>query len=234
MAERGPLPKYLQISERLIREIAAGHLAEGTRLAPEREMAAAEGVSVGTLRKSLDDLESKGLLRRVQGSGNYVDNPGNAAGSVYGFLRLEKVAGGGLPTAEVLSVRRARKPRDAADFGPGEEAHRIRRLRFLDRQPVALEEIWLDGRFAPQLAAEALSESLYRFYRDRLGLVIVRVEDRVGVGVVPSWREPRFRPAVGARCGFIERVSWGQDGARAEFSRTWFDSDRARYISRIR
>lgn len=47
------LPKYLQVSESLIRDIGAGVLADGTRLPPEREMAADLGISVGTLRKAL-------------------------------------------------------------------------------------------------------------------------------------------------------------------------------------
>ena len=55
------LPKYVQISERLIREIAAGHIADGARLPPERDMAAEFGIAVGTLRKSLADLEENQL-----------------------------------------------------------------------------------------------------------------------------------------------------------------------------
>ena len=66
------LPVHQQISEMLIREIAAGRIIEGEKLPPERDMAAGLGIAVGTLRKALGDLERKGLLSRVQGSGNYV------------------------------------------------------------------------------------------------------------------------------------------------------------------
>jgi len=40
------LPKYVQIAEMLIRDIAAGRLADGARLPPEREMAEGLGVRV--------------------------------------------------------------------------------------------------------------------------------------------------------------------------------------------
>ncbi|MBA4489430.1 GntR family transcriptional regulator [Paracoccus sp. S1E-3] len=46
----------------MAREIAAGHLLDGERLAPERELAARFGASVGTLRKSLAELTGQGLL----------------------------------------------------------------------------------------------------------------------------------------------------------------------------
>ena len=66
------LPKYVQISELLIRDIAAGRLMDGERLPPEREMADGLNTSVGTLRKALAILEKKGMLDRLQGSGNYI------------------------------------------------------------------------------------------------------------------------------------------------------------------
>jgi len=71
MARSQALPKYIQVSEMLIREIAAGHLSDGARLPPERDMAVGLDISVGTLRKALADLEDKGMLERVQGSGNF-------------------------------------------------------------------------------------------------------------------------------------------------------------------
>ncbi|MFT7108347.1 MAG: GntR family transcriptional regulator, partial [Yoonia sp.] len=103
MAKTSALPKFIQLSEMLIREIAAGHLTDGARLPPERDMADDLGVAVGTLRKALADVEAKGLLDRVQGSGNYVRHR-PAVDSVYAFFRLELLKGGGLPTAKVLHV----------------------------------------------------------------------------------------------------------------------------------
>ena len=97
------LPTYVQISEMLIRDIAAGRYLDGARLPPERQMAAELGISVGTLRKALDDMNAKGLLEKRQGSGNYVKT-GATPNSVYSFFRVELIDGGGLPTAQVLNV----------------------------------------------------------------------------------------------------------------------------------
>jgi len=233
MATSTSLPRYIQISELLIRDIAAGRLLDGERLPPERDLAASLGISVGTLRKSLADLEEKGLLKRVQGSGNYVQQKQDA-GSVYAFFRIELLSGGGLPTADILSVDRLTTPPEIPAFEHCEEGHRFRRLRRLDGQPIAVEEIWLDGSRVPTIVAADLSESLYLFYKERLGLWIVRAEDSIGVGAVPDWAEPPFRLSPGTPCGYIERNSWAQDGRLAETSRTWFDNDKARYISRLK
>jgi len=226
------LPKYVQISEMLIRDIAAGRLVDGTRLPPERDMADGMGISVGTLRKALGTLAKKGLLERVQGSGNYI-RARPTVSSVYALLRLERIAGGGLPTATLLSVGRHPKPEGAAAFGPSDEGWRFRRLRFLDDRPAALEEIWLDGASAAQIRPADVSESLYLFYRERLGLVIMSATDKVSVAPLPDWGDPRFPMRAGAVAGYVERIGCDPAGRAVEFSRTWFDPSEVIYISRL-
>jgi GntR family transcriptional regulator len=230
---RGALPAHMQISEMLIREIMAGRLADGARLPPEREMAASLDVAVGTLRRALQDLQDKGLLERIQGSGNYVRAREELLG-VYAFFRLELVEGGGLPSAAILSVDRMQKPAGLPPFGPSTHAHRIRRLRRLGGKPAALEEIWLDGSRAENLRAEDLSESLYLHYRLALGFTVTQAEDRVGVGITPEWSSPEFSPKIGETVGYIERFASADDGQGVEYSRTWFDPDVARYVTRFR
>lgn len=232
MRDRHALPLYLQISEMLIREINAGRLQDGERLPPERVYAQRLGTSVGTLRKALDDLAEKGLLERVQGSGNYIRARADVQ-SVYAFFRVELLEGGGLPTAELLSVERVAKPGDLPPFGSSPEAHRIRRLRRLNGRPAILEEIWLDGSYAAQIDRRGLSESLYRFYRERLDLWITRAEDRMSLRALPDWAPEAFGPRPGTACLCAERVSFARDGARAEVSRGWIDTDVATYVARL-
>jgi GntR family transcriptional regulator len=232
MPDTAALPLYLRIAETLIRDIRAGRLAEGARLPPERDMARDLGVSVGTLRHALDELQAKGLLTRIQGSGNYIRSA-PSPDHIYAFFRLERVEGGGLPTAQLLSLDRLPKPEGAPAFGAAPDGWRIRRLRHLGPDPAAIEEIWLDTARAPALAAEDLSESLYLTYRQRLHLTIARAEDRVAVAPVPDWAPPAFAPAPGSLAGFIERRAWGEGGQPAEYSRTWFDAAVARYVARL-
>lgn len=231
-AARHALPLYVQISEMLIRDIAAGRLTDGERLPPERDMADGLGIAVGTLRKALADLTEKGLLERVQGSGNYI-RARSHVDSVYSFFRVELLGGGGLPTADVLDVTRVSKPDDLPDFGQSSDAHRVRRLRRLNGTPAVLEEIWLDASFADSVTAMDLRESLYLFYRQSLGLWITRAEDQLGVAPVPDWTPPDFGMPAQSPCLMATRTSWGQDGAVAEMSRSWIDTNTARYVARI-
>lgn len=225
------LPLYVQIAERLIRDIAAGRLVDGARLPPERELAGQMGTTVTTLRKSLDVLVDKGLLERIQGSGNYIKH-NKSVRSLYSMFRLELPSGGGLPTARVQSVTRCAKPQDLPLISDAKEATCIKRHRYLDDQFIAVEEIWLDGR-AGVLSAAQVSDSLYHTYSTQLGLWISRAEDRVSVAPRPQMAPETFAPKHRDLLGYIERLSWAQDDSPIEFSRTWFDPARAIYIQRL-
>ena len=231
-ADATAMPKHVQTSEALIRDISAGRLRDGQKLPPEREMAADLGIAVGTLRKALSELQSKGLLERIHGSGNYVRHRPEAAG-LYAFFRLERLEGGGLPTAELVSLDNVTKPGDLPRFGRSPQAFRIRRIRHLSKEPVALEEIWLDGHWADEIDPKRLSESLYLFYRRSLGLWIARAEDRVGLADAPDWGR-NLGVFDGDTAGHVERLSETDTGEVVEYSRTWFNTNRARYVARMK
>ena len=226
------LPIYLQISESLMRDIASGRYVVGERLPTERELAKTYSTTVRTLRKALSELENKGLLERIQGSGNYLRDNTNAQ-AVYSMFRLELPGGGGLPTADVLSVDYLEKPADLPVFGSSDHASRVRRLRYLDDTVIAVEEIWLDGA-SGQIDQAVLSDSLYFYYRQKLGFWISHAEDSVWAAPVPDWAPEAFGPKAGALAGYIERFSWAQMPEPVEFSRTWFDTETARYVQRMK
>ena len=94
-------------------------------------------------------------------------------------------------------------------------------------------EIWLDGKWAERIEADDLSDSLY-YYQKSLGLLISRVEDKVGVETLPDWSVPSIGRSVGATAGYVERRSLTSDGEVVEYSRTWFNPDRVRYVARFK
>lgn len=229
----GALPLYIQISELLAREIAAGIWPDGTRLPTEVELAHSLGVAVGTLRKALADLEGRGLLERIQGSGTYV-RAKTRTGAIYEFFHLELNDGAGLPTARILSLDRLPHPEFAPAFGDGSSkwAWRIRRLRHLGHKPAAVEEIWFDARHAPALKAADIPESLHLFYRQSLGFWIARVEDRVSVSPCPGFAPADGPFTPGTPLGHVERISWGNADTIEEYSRNWFDPAVVAYVAR--
>lgn len=228
-----PLPVYLQIAELLARQIKAGYWHSGERLPTEAELAQTLSVAVGTLRKSLALLEEQGVLERIQGSGTYVRQIQNSR-QIYELFRLELADGPGLPTANILDVSLLPYPAEwPALVSAGEACWRIRRMRFLSQQAVALEEIWFSAKDCPDLQPEELGDSMYLFYQQRLGVWIGRVQDQISAAPAPDWAQQPLSLRPGTCSGYIERVSWTPANKMAEFSKTWFDPAVCHYSSRL-
>src|SRR6185437_16186210 len=85
------LPKHARLREAIVGAVQAGELPAGTKMAGERELSAALGLSLGTTQKALGRLVDEGFLVRRQGHGTFVGTSRRAvAGSWhYRFLDLD-------------------------------------------------------------------------------------------------------------------------------------------------
>jgi DNA-binding LacI/PurR family transcriptional regulator len=70
--DAGPAPRYIQIAERVRRDINDGTYADGSRLPSEDALARAFGVSRGTVRQALAALTRAGVVETVPGHGSFV------------------------------------------------------------------------------------------------------------------------------------------------------------------
>ena len=86
----------------------------------------------------------------------------------------------------------------------------------------------------PHIAPGDLLESLYLYYRVKLGLWIARAEDSIGMGPLPDWTPPEFPHPVGKDLPLITRISHDQEGRAAEASWTWYNPETVRYVARLK
>ena len=76
-------PMYLQIMEQIRARIAAGDWPAGQELPSIRTLAAALGVSVITIKRAYQELESEGVIVTRHGKGSFVAEDGNPAGALH-------------------------------------------------------------------------------------------------------------------------------------------------------
>ncbi len=161
------IPPYQQIEAWLLEAIASGELSSGDRLLPERELAAAFGVSRMTLRHALGALELRGLVTRVLGrnGGTFIQGRKIACdlNQMSGFTDQLR-SNGHRPGAKLLEALEIGADGEVAKFleiEPGAPAFRIVRLRFADEQPVAIERSWFPAQRFPGLLERDLNGSIY-------------------------------------------------------------------------
>lgn len=79
VSETSGVPFWRQVRDELADRIRAGSLAPGIPLPSIREMAASTLVSVITIKKAYEELETMGLVRSYQGRGTFVAEHGSEA-----------------------------------------------------------------------------------------------------------------------------------------------------------
>jgi GntR family transcriptional regulator len=62
----------MRIADHLAARIAAGNLPPGARLPGERDLAAEYGVAVGTARRAVSELRTRGLAVTLPAKGTFV------------------------------------------------------------------------------------------------------------------------------------------------------------------
>lgn len=85
-------PVCPQICEQLYVGIASGEIAPGERLMSVREVALAAGVNPNTVQKSFEELERRGAVYSVRGSGWFVADDSRAAKDEVRRMILARVA----------------------------------------------------------------------------------------------------------------------------------------------
>lgn len=224
------VPFYEQIAAQVRALIRQGNLKAGETFFSEGEIAAQLGISKMPVRQAFQKLRSEGLLVVARGK-----KPIIGAGHVpWNFQQLrgfsEEMRRRGLePSAKVLAME-LREPdgetAEALHLVAGEKIYRLRRLRYIDRQPVALVTSLLPARIFPGLEKHDLTQSLYHImenvYRCQLG----HAEDVIGAVSADPEIAQVLQTVAGAALLHIQETTYDVQKTPLEHSVSLLRGDR--------
>ena len=159
----GEGPIYLKIKEDILQKIEAGEYKKSSRIEPERQLSLQYGVSRMTLRQAIEELVGEGYLYKVQGRGTFVSTPAFQQKNLKSFTDTLRESGHEAKT-KVLEVERVHQMSrlcQLLEVPVSMPLVKIKRLRFADEIPTALETVYLPAMYAPGIETEDLSGSLY-------------------------------------------------------------------------
>jgi GntR family transcriptional regulator len=226
-----PVPVYYQIYEELRSQVGTHRMPVGSRLATERTIAAALGVSRQSVRQALARLEREGLVSRRQGDGTYVSEARlDKALNVSGFTSNLSARGLRVRSA-VLDLRLCVPPPAVAEeLGIGtssESAVMLRRARSLDGVPATLETAWMPAALcAPLLDLNMTNRSLYTTLQERLGIVPAHATEHLTATVLDDFEASQLGQHRGDAALLVERVTRDMDGRNFEFVKALMRADR--------
>jgi len=214
--------KYARIVAQIEHAIADGELEPGDRLASERELAVQHAVSRMTVRRALQTLEERGLLRRAIGrnGGSFVAQP-----------KLVRDLG----TFSGLSAQLRRQGVEAGARIVTAEEHdgmiEIVRVRLADGEPLALERSSFPAdRFAGLLELN-LAGSLYDLLDEHFGAAPVRAVEHIEPVLAGVEDADALGIAVGAPLMLVDREAFDAGGLLVESARDVFRGDRVRIVA---
>jgi GntR family transcriptional regulator len=239
-ARKGALgfrPLYAQVRDVLVKRIVDGAWKAGELLPSEIDIAADLGVSQGTVRKALDELEAEKFVLRRQGKGTYVASHDEAR-ILFQFFKLVPDRGGSeFPGSRVLAV--TVKAADAAaatalNLRAGARVVRIERLRSLSGSICIAERILLPHALFPGIEKRDLPNNLYELYRSDFGVTIVRASEKLKA-VAAGKRDARHLGLTpGAPLLSVDRLAFGADARPVEWRVSLCRTEALHYLSDLR
>lgn len=233
--DNGTLPLYAQLQRALRTAIESGQLAPDSVLPPERQLAAALGISRITVRNAIEPLVEEGLLVSRQGAGNFVRASVRVDKSfaLLTSFSEDMRARGMEPSSEWLKRGTGQvNPDEALKLGlrPGSQVHRFRRLRFADGRPMAIET----ATIAPGVlrSADEVGDSLYEALA-RAGMRPVRALQRLRALLLDEEQAKLLGTEPDAAGLSVERIGFLPDGRAIELSLSIYRGDTYDFVAEL-
>lgn len=228
MSRAARIPRHLEISDALRRQIEERELFPGDLLPSEGELCRSFAVSRSVVRQALDTLVREGVVRKAQWRGTTVSvrsemhrDPLWSAG-----LSTQMARFGSRVSTRVLSYEIENVPTVVRGLS-GPQALRIERLRFVDDEPTAFIRTWLPCDLSELIPAASLEDaSLHEQLYARAGLIVSARNRQVRATAARSPIDGLLGIASGSPLLLLEGQSQDQYGRIIEVFSTWHRSDK--------
>ncbi len=230
-------PLYKEVKNLLMRGLVAGEWKPGQAIPSEWRLADRYGVSVGTLRRAVDELVAEKIVRRRQGSGTFVATHTEDHQLYYFFHIVGRYNGKEPPTHELLSFRRERADRETASrlkVGRGEPVYRIHNVLRLAGRPVVFDEITLPAASFPDLTKAlfaARAGTIYGLYQSRYGINVIRISERLSAARASAQQAAGLKIRAGEPALIIKRVAYTYHDTPVEYRVSCVDTGQHEYLS---
>ncbi len=182
--KKSPIPAYYQLKNIIMEKINSGEYAENSLIPSERELSDSSGISRMTVRQALTQLVQEGTLYRERGKGTFVAKSKIAQKNISSFSQTVRNKGM-QPKTEVLKLEKIKAPENIQkmlELEDNDLVYNVKRLRFANDVPVAIEENFIPEKYCPQLDAQDLTGSLYRVLTEEYSHKIDFLENVIEAG----------------------------------------------------
>ncbi|MEO7243223.1 MAG: GntR family transcriptional regulator [Variovorax sp.] len=236
-AAPGSLALYREVKRQLVADIASGAVPPGGALASESELARRFAVSIGTVRRAVDELVADHILVRQQGRGTFVGRL-DSERFMFQFFKLQGRDGSReFPQVRLVDFRHGRADdteAQALQIAPGAAALRIENVLSLQGVPVSHDRISLAAAQFPGLTRRGFVErsgTIYELYQAAFGITVVGADERLRAEAAEPRSAELLGLALGAPVLRITRIARSFDAHPAELRVSVVDTRNVDYVA---
>ena len=230
-------PLYREVKRLLTQSLIEGEWPAGAALPSETRLAERYNVSIGTLRKAIDELVAERIVTRHQGRGTFVATH-NANRLMFHFFHIVGRDGGKeYPTTRTLSFKRGKAGADEArrlSIATGDPVFRIRNLLALTGKPVILDDIVLPQALFRDLTEKVFTvrdNTIYHLYQTRYGINVLRSSERLSAVLAGADAAKLLKVRTGAPLLAINRTALSFRDTPVELRRSLVNTAAHEYAS---
>jgi GntR family transcriptional regulator len=216
-------PLYKEIKRQMMEALTSGEWKPPDAIPAERRLSERYGVSIGTVRRAIDELVAENILIRQQGRGTFVASHTRDRLLFYFFHVVPEAGPKTYPEVEFLSFARARADRLAGErlgIAAGDPVFRIRNRLHLAGSPIMVDDITLPIARFPGLTETRFRErplTIYNLFQQAFGISVVRTSERLRATLADAEFAALLEVARGAPLLQIRRVAHTYNDAPVEY-----------------
>lgn len=191
-------PKFIELSEDIIKNIKSGELLPGDKIPSENELINTHKISNTTARKVLSQIELEGWARRIKGKGTFVLNrtPEHQLLRTLGSLDATRRGFHDYLTAEGFSHKDIILEKTILKEGISTEVNnkhfiiegpvlKIHQLRYADDELMKDEIKYISLNLCPKIDHLSTDISYFKTYEETYQLKITDVKQTLSVDILP-------------------------------------------------
>jgi GntR family transcriptional regulator len=218
-----PVPLYHQLFLALREAIFRGEYAAGGMLPTELELEQQFGVSRITVRRAIDELADRGLVRREKGRGTRVVERSATQAGIVGSIEAmvdNNLAMGMKTEVQLLEFEYMPAPQEVAaalELERGDVVQHAIRVRKLDATPFSHLETYVPETVGRRYEREEISSLPLLALLERAGISVSRAVQTISADAATPELARALTLTPGAPVLKVERIVYAQDERPVEY-----------------
>lgn len=238
LPQSSTVPLYTQIKEALRAKIIDGTYVAHQRLPSESEMIAAFGVSRITVRQAMNDLQKEGLLFKVHGKGTFVAMPNVSQELTHlqGFGEAMRLLGHETHSDVfgLTAVKGSALVCHKLGIPEGTSVIEIKRVRYLNREPVSIDHSWVRQEIGTRLSKQNLREKdLFSLLENQLGQPLHSADVEIDAASASDDIAARLQVNAGSPILRIERLTYADEVTPIVFEYLHYRAETFKYRMKV-